>query len=131
MGLIRKFEATMQGVVEGSFGRVFRARLQPVELSRKLERAMEDNLTITADRRIAPTVYEVYLSSKDYPQFEQNARAYAQQLADSLIQVARSRRYTLSMRPVIRFHEDGRLVTGQVHVETQTVDAAAAGVGSD
>jgi hypothetical protein len=122
MGLIRKFEATMQGVVEGSFGRVFRTRLQPVELARKLERAMEDNLTITHDRRIAPNVYDVFLSGKDYAQFEQSARSLAQQLADALIQVARNRRYTLSMRPIIRFHEDERVITGQVRIETQTAD---------
>ncbi len=125
MGLIRKFEATMQGVVEGSFGRVFRTRLQPVELARKLERAMEDNLTITHDRRIAPNIYDVYLSPKDYAQFEQSARSQAQQLAEALIQVARNRRYTLSMRPLIRFHEDGRLITGQVRIETQTADPAS------
>ena len=131
MGLIRKFEATMQGVVEGSFGRVFRTRLQPVELSRKLERAMEDNLTITSKGRVAPTVYDIYLSAKDYAQFAQHEAAYAQQLAESLIQVARSRRYTLSVRPTIRFHEDAHMVTGQARVETQTADPGNPGVAGD
>jgi predicted component of type VI protein secretion system len=125
MGLIRKFESAMQGAIEGSFGRVFRTRLQPVELARKLERAMEDHLTITSDRRIAPNIYDVYLSSKDYTQFEPNARALAQQLSESLIRVARDRRYTLNTRPLIRFHSDERLVTGQVRIEAQMADLSA------
>ncbi|MBF6589507.1 MAG: FHA domain-containing protein [Ktedonobacterales bacterium] len=126
MGLIRKFESAMQGAIEGSFGRVFRTRLQPVELARKLERAMEDHLTITSDRRIAPNVYDVYLSSKDYAQFEPNARSQAQQLSEALIRVARDRRYTLTTRPLIRFHEDARLVTGQVRIETQRLEPQTA-----
>jgi hypothetical protein len=122
MGLIRKFESAMQGAIEGSFGRVFRTRLQPVEVERKLERAMDDNLTITSDRRIAPNVYNVYLSPKDFAQFTADGNVQARRLSEALIRVARDRRYSLSMRPIIRFHEDDRLITGQVRIETQTVD---------
>lgn len=126
MGIIGRFEAAMQGVIEGSFGRVFRSRLQPVELARKLERAMEGALTITSDRRIAPNLYDVYLSGKDFEQFIPYTRALAQQLSDGLIAVARDRRYTLSSRPLVRFHEDDHLITGQTRIEAGTIEAQSA-----
>jgi Protein of unknown function (DUF3662)/FHA domain len=126
MGVMSKFEAAMQGIVEGSFGRVFRARLQPVELANKLTRAMEDNLQYGADRRLAPNIYDVFLGQRDFDQLEPSFERLQRQLADVLINVARNRGYMLSTRPLVRFHLDVDVITGQVRIETQTVDARSA-----
>jgi hypothetical protein len=123
MGVMTKFESMMQGIVEGSFGRVFRSRLQPVELANKLQRAMESNLQLGPDRRIAPNVYHVFLSQRDYAHFTSFSRSLSQQLSDTLISVARDRGYMLTSRPVVQFHEDDHVITGQARIETQTVDA--------
>lgn len=125
MGVMTRFESMMQGLVEGSFGRVFRSRLQPVELSNKLARVMESQLQIGPDRRIAPNYYDVYLSQHDYAFFSSYAQSLALQLSESLITVARDRGYMLTSRPVVRFHEDPNMVTGQMHVEAQILDARA------
>ncbi|MGZ3637283.1 MAG: FhaA domain-containing protein [Ktedonobacterales bacterium] len=122
MGVMSKFESMMQGIVEGSFGRVFRSRLQPVELASKLTRAMDSNLQLGPERRIAPNLYDVYLSQRDYAYFMSFSRSLTQQLADSLINVARERGYMLPSRPIVRFHEDAGLITGQTHIETQVLD---------
>src|SRR5262245_13970410 len=100
MGVLSKFEAAMQGVVEGSFGRVFRARLQPAELANKLTRALEDNLQIGSDRRLAPNVYDVYLSRRDYEHFHPTFDSLQRRMADALIAVARARSYMLTTRPL-------------------------------
>jgi hypothetical protein len=125
MGVISRFEAAMQGLVEGSFGRVFRARLQPVELASKLTRAMEANLQLGADRRVAPNVYDVYLSQKDYDGFAPTFDSLQRRMQDSIIAVARERNYMLTTRPLLRFHADSGIITGQTRIETQTVDARA------
>ena len=125
MSIMTKFESAMQGLFEGSFGRVFRTKLQPIEISRKLERAMEEHLIIGPDRRLAPNLYEVYLSPRDYAQFAPYARSLVQQLSDSLITVARDRGYMLTSRPVVRFHEAEHIVTGQLRVHAQMLDAQA------
>jgi hypothetical protein len=125
MGLMSRIEAAMQGAVEGTFGRVFRTRVQPVELQRKLERAMEANLTLGVDRRVAPNLYDLHLSPRDYAHFEPNARWLVQSLSNGLIAVARDRGYTLTTRPLVRLHEDKALVTGQTRVETQLLDVEA------
>ena len=130
MGVMTRFESMMQGLVEGSFGRLFRSQLQPVELSNKLTRAMESNLQIGSDRRIAPNVYDVHLSQSDYAFFSSYAQSLAQQLSESLITVARDRGYMLTSRPIVRFHEDPSLVIGQTRIEGQVLDARAIPAGA-
>src|SRR5260221_13227267 len=117
-----RFESMMQGVVEGSFGRVFRSRLQPVELVSKLTRAMESNLQIGPERRIAPNVYQIYLSRRDLEYFEKFKHSLKQQLADALIAVARARGYMLLSVPVLHFQEEDGLITGETHITTQVLD---------
>jgi hypothetical protein len=136
MNVLERFESAMQGIVEGSFGRLFRSRLHPVELARKLERAMEEHLALAPGRRIAPNVYEVYLSPRDSQQFSSYTRTLTQQMQDSLIEVARRRGYMLTSRPLVIFHIDERLITGEVRIdarlaEPQTVANLAAGLAEE
>ncbi len=112
----------MQGAVEGPFNRLFRTRLEPVELSNKLIRVMESHLQIGHDKKLAPNLYHVYLNKNDYVRFNAYAQSLQQQLAQVLIDVARDRGYTLTSRPVIRFIEAEGIVTGQARIECETVD---------
>jgi hypothetical protein len=123
MGFMSRVEAAMQGAVEGTFGRIFRSRAEPVELLRKMERAMDANLTLGTDRRVAPNVYEVFLSSRDYSSYEPKARWLVQFLANGVIAAARDRGYLLTTRPLVRLHEEPSMVTGQVRVDAQLMDA--------
>ena len=41
MGVLTNLEARLEGLVEGVFNRAFRARVQPVELARKLAKEMD------------------------------------------------------------------------------------------
>jgi len=122
MGVFSKLESMMQGAVEGPFNRVFRTHLEPVELANKLTRTMEGHLQIGHDKKLAPNVYEVQLSKRDYTRFSAYAQSLQQQLSQALIDVARDRGYTLTSRPVIQFIESDSIVTGQARIECQTVD---------
>lgn len=126
MGVMSKFESMMQGVVEGSFGKVFRSRLQPVELANKLARAMESNLQHAPDRRIAPNYYLVHLSTRDYEYFAKFKVTLRQQLAESLIAVARDRGYMMPSVPVVQFEEAADLITGETRIDAQVLDARSA-----
>jgi hypothetical protein len=125
MGVFSKLENMMQGAVEGPFNRLFRTHLEPVELANKLTRAMEAHLQIGHERKLAPNVYEVSLSKRDYARFNAYAQSLAQQLSQALIEVARDRGYTLTSKPVIQFIESDTVGTGQAHIECQTVDPRA------
>ncbi|HEX6799208.1 MAG TPA: DUF3662 and FHA domain-containing protein [Ktedonobacterales bacterium] len=129
MGVMSRFESMMENMVEGTFGRMFRSRIQDAELVTLLVRAMENRLQIGQDRKIAPTEYTVFLSRRDYDTVQKRARSLATMLQQSLINVARDRGYLLTMRPRIVFEEDPNLVTGQARVMAQIVDAGAGGGG--
>ncbi|HEV2238058.1 MAG TPA: DUF3662 and FHA domain-containing protein [Ktedonobacterales bacterium] len=130
LNVLGRFEAKVQALVEGSFGRVFRARVQPVEVARRLERAMDQNLTISPDRRTAANVYEVYLNARDGQQFGAVPEQELRRLQDDLIAIARRRGYLLLTRPIITFHTDDRLVSGQVRVEAHLVAPQALAEGA-
>ncbi len=122
MTVFSKLENMMQGAVEGPFNRLFRTHLEPVELANKLTRTMEANLQIGHDKKLAPNVYEVSLSRRDYTRFDAYAHSLQQQLSQILINVARERGYTLTSKPVIQFLESPSIGTGQARIQCHTVD---------
>lgn len=123
MNVLSKFESFMTSLVEGSFGRVFRTKLQPVELKRKLERHMEDHLLIMGEgRRQAHNFFDVALSQKDYDGLSA-WRALIPELQQYLIDVARERGYTLTTKPVVKLHVDPHMVVGNVHIDSSLVDS--------
>ena len=123
MGVMSRFESMMQGVVEGSFGKLFRTRLQTVELANKLVRAMENNLDLGPSRRTAPNVYHVHLSQRDYDYFGKAPGDAVATLQNALVTTARDRDYFLSSRPAIIFSLDNSETTGQVRIDAQILDA--------
>lgn len=130
MGIVSRFESTMRGLVEGAFGRLIRTSLQRNEFGPQVERAMENHLRGSPSGREAPTLYEIYLSDKDYGIYGQDAKL-AQELSTQLIMMARERGYWLDRNPVIRFHEDPNVITGQMRVVPYILDqeASPSGVG--
>jgi hypothetical protein len=125
---LAKLEAFMQQMVEGPFARLFPSRLEPVEVVRKLERAMEDNMLLQGEgRRLAPTVYDIYLSVKDHQQMSQSQQVLIRDWQNHLIEFAKHRHFTLRTNPLIRLHADTSLHTGIVRIETQVGDGQAGG----
>jgi predicted component of type VI protein secretion system len=91
-----------------------------VELERKLERAMEDNTLLQGEgRRLAPTVYDVYLSIKDHQQLAPGQATLVRDWQNHLVEFARHRHYTLRAMPVIRLHSDTSLGIGSVRIEVE------------
>ena len=125
---LTKFETFMQRVVEGPFARIFPSRLEPVELMRKLERAMEDNTMLQSEgRRLAPNVYDIYLSIKDHQQLSSSQAMLIRDWQNNLVEFARHRHYTLRTMPILRLHADSSLRTGMVRIETELVDRQSGG----
>ena len=120
---LAKLEAFMQRLVEGPFARLFPSRIEPVEVARKLERAMEDNTLLQGEgRRLAPNVYDIYLSIKDHQQMSQSQQTLIRDWQNHLIEFAKHRHFTLRTNPIIRLHADTSLHTGIVRIETELAD---------
>src|ERR1051325_11463754 len=65
MSVLRNLETKLADLVEGTFGRVFRSEVRPVELARKLAREMDEHKTVSVSRTYVPNEYVVWLSPED------------------------------------------------------------------
>ncbi len=120
---LSKFESFIQSMVEGPFAWLFPSRIEPVEIERKLERAMENNTRLQGEgRRLAPNVYDIYLSMKDHQQLVPSQDMFMRDWQTNLVEFARHRRYTLRTVPILRMHSDSSLRAGVVRIETELAD---------
>jgi hypothetical protein len=127
---LAQFEAFIQRLIEGPFARLFPSRLEPVEISRKLERALEDNTLLQGEgRRLAPNIYDVYLSMKDHQQISPSQAVLIREWQNNLVEFARHRHYTLRAIPTIRLHADSSLSPSIVRIETEIADRQGGGDG--
>jgi hypothetical protein len=125
---LSKFEAFMQRIVEGPFAFLFPSKLQPAEVKRKLERAMEDNSLLQGEgKHLAPDVYDIYLSIKDHQQMTPIEGTLKRDWQEHLVQYARQRHYTLRADPLFRLHAKPDLRPGTVRIEVQLRDRAVGG----
>jgi len=121
MPVLRSLESKIAGAVEGTFSRVFRSEVRPVEIARKLAREMEEHQYGTLARVYVPNEYRVYLSARDRERFETYEDALADELTGYLLEHARRERFALLSRPVITFETDERLGLGEFGIETSVV----------
>ena len=119
--MLRNLEAKLGGLVEGAFGRAFRARVQPVELAHKLAKEMEDNQVVSVSRVYVPNHYRVFLSPEDREQFTSYEPALRKELSDYLLEHARSEGLALTSRPQIDLETDSRLNLGEFGIQAQLV----------
>src|SRR6266545_315146 len=89
MGILREFEQRLEGAVEGLFARAFKSGVQPVELGKRLVRAVEDGRTVGVSRVYVPNVYTYELSTTDRERFADYEDALANELAALAVQTAR------------------------------------------
>jgi hypothetical protein len=125
MGVLTNLEARLEGLVEGVFNRAFRARVQPVELARKLAKEMDANKTAGVARVYVPNEYTVYLSKQDRTKLEGYERSLEQELSGYLLEHARRRNYDLLTRPAVAFETDERLRLGEFGIQTRLVKPPA------
>ena len=69
MPALARFESFMENMVEGSVARLFRSPVQPAEIAKRLERAMETQQTISVRRVIVPNAYRAFLNPQDLAAF--------------------------------------------------------------
>src|SRR5579884_2735717 len=121
MSMLRSFESKIAGLVEGTFSRVFRSEVRPVEIARRLSREMEEHKHLSVSRAYVPNQYKVFLSPRDRARFADYEDALAAELAGYLLEHARRERLSLLSRPVIEFETDERLGLGEFGIQTRVV----------
>lgn len=101
MSALSRFEGFMNNVVEGSVQRLFRSPVQPAEIARRLERAMESQQTISVDRVLVPAFYRAFLNPEDFRAFEPIQESLEREMANYLEDLARERGFSLLEHPFV------------------------------
>src|SRR5256886_17534964 len=93
MGL-QRFERRLERLVEGTFAKAFRAGLEPVEIGRKIARALDQGRMIGVQGGwLVPNDVVVSLSSADLTRFSNYSDVLSRELADAARQKARAEGY--------------------------------------
>jgi hypothetical protein len=112
-------ERFLERLFERPSARLFRARLQPIQLQRRIERAMEHGRVSAADRTLVPDRFVVHLAPADLDAFGGYARDLADELADAALRFARAHGYTLRERPRVDLLADDQVDRGDPTVEAR------------
>ncbi|MGQ9528953.1 MAG: FhaA domain-containing protein [Chloroflexus sp.] len=122
MSALRRFEQFMEQMVEGSVARIFRSTIQPVEIARRLEKAMESNQTISVKRVIVPSSYRAFLNPQDFAIFQPVRQQIEQELATYLSELAAERNFTMLDHPRVVITEDPAVPRRSIQVEAEMRD---------
>src|SRR5262245_26154248 len=123
MSALGKFESFMENMVEGSVARLFRSPVQPAEIAKRLERAMETQQTISVRRVIVPNVYRAFLNPQDLTAFGPIRGEMEREMATYLAELAQERGFTMLEHPRVELAADAGVPRHGIQVIAETVSA--------
>jgi hypothetical protein len=109
----------LANLVEGTFGRLFRSQVRPMEIAHRLVREMDDHRTVSVSRVYAPHEYAVWLSPEDREAYDRVEDELVDELCAHLLEHARREDLMLAAPPRITFHTDERLSLGEFGIEAK------------
>ncbi|MEO6208086.1 MAG: DUF3662 and FHA domain-containing protein [Candidatus Limnocylindrales bacterium] len=118
-------ERFFERLFERPSARLFRARLQPVQLQRRIERTMEAERLASADRTLAPNRFVIHINPADLAGFGDMTGSLATELADGALLFARARKYTLVDRPRVDLLGDPTVERADIRVIARFADPIA------
>ncbi len=130
MSALARFESFMENMVEGSVARLFRSPIQPAEIAKRLERAMETQQTISVRRVIVPNFYRAFLNPQDFAAFNPIRAEMEREMATYLADLAQERGFTMLEHPRVELNPEASVARHTIQVVAETLstppDPAAA-----
>lgn len=121
MGLLDKFEARLDRLVNGSFAKAFPGDLQPIEIVGKLQKEMTERAAVVSrSRTVVPNEFTVYISQDDASRLESYTDEVAELLSESVREFAAEQRYTFLGPVHVYLESRSSLQKGMVLVASQT-----------
>jgi hypothetical protein len=122
MGVLKKFEQRLEGLVNGTFAKVFKSEVQPVEIAGALQRECDNNATIwNRERTVVPNDFIVELSAPDYERLSPYSGQLGDELSGMVRDYAKQQRYSF-MGPIkVHLEKAEDLDTGLYRVRSRTL----------
>lgn len=126
MGL-RSVERRLEQLVEGTVGRLFSGGIRPIEISRKIRRAMDDSRSVgVKGQPMVANHFAVMLSESDLDRFADILEILARELTDAARETAREEGWTF-MGPVqVELDQAHDLRPGAVRIAARMKEAGGA-----
>ncbi|MFE0099292.1 FhaA domain-containing protein [Streptomyces sp. NPDC059009] len=131
MGVLKKFEQRLEGLVNGTFAKVFKSEVQPVEIAGALQRECDNNATIwNRERTVVPNDFIVELSAPDFERLSPYSGQLGDELAGMVRDYAKQQRYTF-MGPIkVHLEKADDLDTGLYRVRSRTLASSSSQAGA-
>lgn len=123
MRALTRLERFIERLVEQPSARLFGTRLQPIQVLRRIERAMEAARGADGTRMLVPDDFRVRLHPDDLAGLEP-AEDVASELASGALTFARNHGYALRGRPSVTLEADASLRPGEVEVGVRVSEIA-------
>ncbi|MFE6983312.1 FhaA domain-containing protein [Streptomyces griseus] len=126
MGVMKRFEQRLEGLVNGTFAKVFKSEVQPVEIAGALQRECDNNATIwNRERTVVPNDFIVELSTPDYERLSPYSGQLGDELSGLVRDYAKQQRYTF-MGPIkVHLEKADDLDTGLYRVRSRTLASSS------
>ena len=125
-----RVERFIERLVERPSARLFRTRLQPIQVLRRIERAMEAGRDAGGKRGLVPDRYVVHVHPDDLATLIP-PEDVAGELASGALSFARARGYALRDRPRVTLQPDAALRPGEVEVDAELSPVAEPAIATD
>lgn len=127
MGVFRRFERGLEGLVTGPFARVFRSAVQPVEIASALQRELDNSAQVLSrDASLVPNDFTIELSPSDHERLAPYSQALSQELVDVVNRHAAAQHYTFTGPVTVSFERRDDLSTGRFRIRGSAVASVTA-----
>ena len=83
MGILDRFESSLDKMVNGAFAKAFKSDVQPVEIAAAVQKEMDERAAVvTRARTVVPNEYVVHLSESDFERLSTYADVLSGELAE-------------------------------------------------
>src|SRR5437764_6833536 len=130
MASLAGFERLIETLIERSLIAPLRGRVQPIEIAKRLERAMRDGSLVNVGTYLAPNEYLVRLNPEDFQPLAAARSMLERELARHLARSAAEKGYAFLAPPIVRFVADPSVARRAIQVTGELREPGSAGVAA-
>lgn len=122
MNALARFEEFVEDLLEGSLAQLMRSPVQPAEIAKRLERAMEQGQRASVGKVLVPTRYTVLLHPDDFAALAPARGALEREMARFIVERVQERGFSLLTRPRITLRAEPEIRQRRVRVKAELTD---------